>query len=66
MNAVWDPAGRLTRRGNSDQAEVIGELPEAHYPGLGCIFVAPVIAGKAARLAQAEEAAMASNPQEEK
>jgi hypothetical protein len=66
MNAVWDPAGRLTRRGNADQAEVIGELPEAHYPGLGCIFVAPVIAGKAARLAQAEEAAMASNPQEEK
>ncbi|MBR4125403.1 MAG: hypothetical protein IKR13_04295 [Victivallales bacterium] len=66
MVAIWDPAGILARHGGSDQTAVVGELPNAHYPGLGCIFVAPVMAGKAARLAQAEENIAAdSNLQEE-
>ena len=54
MGAVWDPAGCLSRAKVAGADAVSGELPEAHYPALGCIFVAPAAAGKAARLAQAE------------
>ena len=68
MAALWDPAGRLAKRDGADPAAIVGELPTAHYPALGCIFVAPVQAGKAARMLQAEETVEneAANPQEGK
>ena len=68
MAALWDPAGRLAKRSGADPAAIVGELPTAHYPALGCIFVAPVQAGKAARMLQAEETIEneATNPQEGK
>lgn len=55
MVPIWDPARRLSRRESSeDNSNVFGELPEAHYGALGCVFVVPVAAGKNARVIQAE------------
>ena len=55
LAAVWDPAQRLARRESPDRQCIFGELPEAHYGALGCVFVIPAAAGKNARIVAAEE-----------
>ena len=65
LGAVWDPAHRLASRNSSDNQDVFGELPEAHYGALGCIFIVPVEAGRAARIIQAEAHLNQNGPAEE-